>query len=553
MKNRIYKISIILTGLFLFLSCGEDFLDTKPIATSSPETFYTTLEAADMAVTNCYSMFKIEKTWDLSVVMILGSVASDEAEAAAGGKGDIPEYQDVDQLRHTPASPRVFSWPYGYMYRAIAACNIAMYYFPDIPTKNQAEEKFLDQKLGEVYFLRAFNFFYLSIIFGGVPKVDHVLAPDEYKMGRSEIHEIFTLIKSDLHKAIQKLPTKSQWGESNVGRASKGAAMAQLAKVYLYESSYAKYHSGDERFNGLEQHWDSAAYWAEQVINSGDYELVGLNGERFNSWRGEDTPAYQYIFMMASNGSREQVFEITARNDGLGWFYSRGTALVTWCAPRRLETPGGEIDHGWGWWAPSPQLIAAYDPDDPRKDLTVLDTTDLVLHNTYGWVKPNFDDLYDGTGNSANSHKYECSPEEVIVGPSNWPMGPINVKMIRIADVYLWAAEAYFEMGQTNNALPFINAVRQRARLSGDNPDALPDLTTLTHEDIEHERLVELALEGHRFWDLIRWNLGDQYLNHTLADGDQIVYRPGIHEFFPLPDAEILQSGGALKQYPGWN
>jgi hypothetical protein len=329
--------------------------------------------------------------------------------------------------------------------------------------------------------------------------------------------------------------------------------MAQLAKVYLYESSYAKYHSDDERFDGLVEHWDSAAYWAEQVINSSDYELIGLNGERFDTWRGPNTPAYNYIFMVAGNSCPEHVFEITARNDGIGWFHSRGTALVTWCASRRLETPDGIIDHGWGWMCASPELLASYDDDDPRKDLTVLDATDSVLHNTYGWVRPNFDDLFAGTGNSSNSHKYECSPEEVVVGPSNWPMGPINVKMIRIADVYLMAAEAYFEMGQTNNALPFINAVRQRARLSGDDPNALPDLTTLTHQDIEHERLVELALEGHRFFDLIRWNLGDQYLNHTLADGDQIIYRPGIHEFFPIPDGEILQSGGALEQYPGWN
>ncbi len=551
MKSRKYIIPFVLTAMILFASCSEDFLETQPIATSSPETFYTTVESAEMAVTNCYAMFKVEKTWDLSIMMAMGSVASDEAEAAAGGKGDVTEFQEVDQLRHTATTPQVFEWPYGYMYRAIASCNTAMFYLPNIETANASEDAFIDKKLGEVYYLRAFNYFYLTAIFGGVPKVDHILGPEEYKAGRSEIHEIFALMKSDLNKAITKLP--ADWGESGWGRATKGAAMAQLAKVYLFESSYAKYHNGDERFAGLVEHWDSAAYWAEEVINSGQYELLGSNGETYNTWRGTETPGYSYIFTVDGNSSKEHIFEIICRNDGLGWFQSRGTALTTWCAPRRLETPAGVIDHGWGWWCASPQLIAEYEVDDPRQDLTILDATDSVLHNTHGWVTPNFDDLFAGTGNASNSHKYEAGPEEVIVGPGNWPMGPNNIRMIRIADVYLWAAEAYLEMGVPNTGLPFINAVRKRARESGDNPAALPDLGSLTHTDIEHERMVELALEGHRFFDVIRWNLGSQYLNHTLADGDEITYTPGQHEFFPLPDGEILQSGGALEQYQGWN
>jgi hypothetical protein len=80
------------------------------------------------------------------------------------------------------------------------------------------------------------------------------------------------------------------------------------------------------------------------------------------------------------------------------------------------------------------------------------------------------------------------------------------------------------------------------------------DLTgTVTHDQIVQERLVELACEGHRFFDLIRWNLGPVYLNHVMMDGTtHVVYEPGKHEFFPIPDKEIALSGNKLQQYDGW-
>lgn len=561
MKVNIFKIMIFLALAGFLASCDDDFLDTKPIAAASPETFYTTVESADMAITTCYSMFKVEKVWDLTVLMTFGSIASDEAEAGAGGKGDVVQFQNIDQLRHTPSEAQVFEQTWGYMYRAITACNVALDAIPNIPEYDDvspAEQEILDARMGEAYFLRAFNYFYLTTIYGGVPLVDRVLSPEEYAQPRAEIAEVMDLIKSDLLKAIDRLPTKSEWGSSNVGRASKGAALAMLGKTYLYEASYAKNYAGDSRFAGLEQHWDSAAYYLDQVIAMDDYELVGSEGETFTTWRDPadapgTTPAWRWIFMTQGNNSAEGVFEIQSRNDGLGWFISRGNALCTWCAPRVLETgDGGTLSFGWGWWCPTDFLDASFEDGDPREDYTILDVSDSVLHVTNGWLKPNFDDLEGGTGLTRNSHKYEVGPDEVEVGPSNWPMGPINLKVIRIADVYLMAAEAHLEDGNSTIALEYVNAVRTRARLSG-NTGVPADLGSVTLEDIVNERLYELSMEGHRFFDLVRWGLANQYLDHTLADGDQIEFVEGLHEFFPLPSQEILQSGGLLEQYPGWN
>ena len=77
-------------------------------------------------------------------------------------------------------------------------------------------------------------------------------------------------------------------------------------------------------------------------------------------------------------------------------------------------------------------------------------------------------------------------------------------------------------------------------------------ISSVTHNDIVHERLIELAMEGHRFFDLIRWNLGDEYLNHTTVDGYEVIFEEGKHEFFPIPDEEVIQTGGSVEQYPAW-
>jgi starch-binding outer membrane protein, SusD/RagB family len=566
MKTKFNKIIAILLISLIAVACSDDFFDNKPVVSSDPASFYTDVESIDLAVTAVYSYLRVEKTWDLAIHMVMGSVASDEAEAGAGGPGDVTQFQHVDELSHVAAEPQVFPLAYGYLLRAITAANTALENIPNVVLTGNAQEQAdqiatLNKRKGEVLFLRALNYFYLTIMFGGVPLVDHTLSASEYNMPRAEISDVLALVKSDLTAAISLLPTKSEWGGAeNLGRASKGAAMALLAKTYLYESSWAKNYTGDKRFPNLNQHWDSVVYWGKQVIAQPEYALVGLNGERFSTWRDADpntpsTTGYQFMFMVQGNNSSEGVFEIQCRNDGLGAYVSRGQAFTSWCAPRQITLPNGSAtDFGWGWWCPTDFLVNSYEPGDPRKDQTVLDITDTVLHVTHGWVHPNFDQLMINSNLNKNSHKYEAGPSEVEVGPSNWPDGPNNIKVIRIADVYLWVAEADFELGNITDALPYINAVRQRARNSGNDPSVLPDLTsaTLTHAAIEHERLCELACEGHRFYDLVRWKLANQYLDHTLARGYPVEFREGVNEFFPIPEAEIILAGGALVQYDGY-
>jgi len=568
MKNLNY-ISLLLV-LFFWSSCSDDFVDTTPIASETDGTFYSNMAGINAAVTACYSTFCTIKTFDLCITMTMGSIASDEAEAGSGGRTVVVEFQNVDLLTHTPAESNVLEWPYSFVYRGINYCNIALEKIPALTEGDDPEHydaALLQQRLGEVYFLRAYYYFTLTQIFGGVPLVDHVLSGSEYTLGRSEISEVYDLIKSDLRKAINRLPTREDWGPSNIGRASKGAAQALLAKVFLYESSYAKYCGDDGEYNGLdvsrfqnmEQQWDSVVYWAEQVIGSGQYSLVGLNGERFHTWRDPseepNTGGYQLIFMVDGDNSPESVFEIQNAYDAALWFYTRGEALTYWCAPTTINIPsGGTVSLGWGWWCPSDFLVSQYEEGDPRYDATILEEGDTFL-TTFGWITPNYTTLIEETGLHRYTRKFEASVDEFWGHTPSWQEGPVNIKLIRYADVVLFAAEAYLELNNQAKATEYINMVRKRARMSGPEGDAgIPaDLASVTHDDLVHERLIELAMEGHRFFDLIRWNLAGVYLtNHVCADGSVVNFEEGKHEFFPIPDEEVIQSGGLVEQYPKW-
>jgi hypothetical protein len=130
----------------------------------------------------------------------------------------------------------------------------------------------------------------------------------------------------------------------------------------------------------------------------------------------------------------------------------------------------------------------------------------------------------------------------------------MNVRLIRYADVVLMAAEAAIEIGNNGLALAYVNQVRTRARNSGDT--GFPaDLSAVSFEDIVHERRLELSMESSRFFDLVRWNLAEKYINGiTLAamgDGFTINFVKGKHEFFPIPEQELQKATG-LVQYEAW-
>ncbi|MFA6401398.1 MAG: RagB/SusD family nutrient uptake outer membrane protein [Salinivirgaceae bacterium] len=583
MKTINSKITIILILTSILVACSDEFLDYKPIAKDTTESFYTSFESLDFTATAAYGILATRDIYDIFYTIGFQSI-SDDTEMGGENVNDWPEFQRIDRLTHS-ANEGKLEGMWGYPYKGIRFANTYFQYAEQVreielgksktPEEFAATSAMIDLRAAEMRFIRAYFHFTLLQIYGGVPIADKVVSPSMISNPRNSIAEVLHFVQADLEAAIPLLKTKSELGADNVGRASKGAAQALLAKAYLYESSYAENYSNDIRFEGCQNRYTDALIQAEAVIGSTEYNLVGINGERFPSWRvlpSQTIGGFRWIFTVDGDNSDESVWEIENVKDGKGWTYSRGNYLTVYSTVRFTNKPDGTQQGGFGWSfnLPSKYMLNAFGNNDaretglnsvptdstldPRYLTTVGMEGDTVLYPTGSngtWVDMNFSNLPTGT----IGRKFECSPSEYWGSMANFHDGPFNIRLIRYADVVLMAAEAAIKSGDNPKALDYVNQVRKRARMSGETGYPL-DLTAVSFEDIVHERRLEFACETNRFFDLVRWNLAYDYINNiTLASmGDEFIlsFVKGKHEFFPIPTTEIQISKGALKQYEGW-
>lgn len=571
MKTYFNKIIVATMLIGLTFSCKDEWVDVAPIATEDEAAFYLTQSDAEQAVTAVYAQLAYMTTWDRHIQMLMGSIASDDADAGGEDQTDVVIYQDLDRLTHLPTS-EIFSNPFGILYKAIMLANKALEKLPDIPNIDpEASAAVINERIAELKFLRALNYFYLVVCFGEVPLVDHVLGASEYEQSRTPMRQLFDFMEKDLKEAIPNLPLTRD--AKNIGRATRGAAQALLAKVYLFESSYARNYPDDPRFANLRERWSEALSTAEEVINSGVYKLVGIDGERYNSFFGE-VDGYRFIFTSSGDNSAESIFEVQNINDGRGWLQSRGSSIINWSAARYYDDPANNKTHQqtsyWGFNIPREELAKEFETGDPRFPTTIhISRNDPRLTNgTINQPSTNINDSinlekgwfpinYQNSSTGMYQAKFEVSWAEFKgSGTGSWNEAPINTKIIRYADVVLIAAEAAVMAGNNAKALQYINMIRTRARKCGAPGNTVPaDLTgTVTLDQVKRERRVELALEGHRFFDLVRWRDAEAKLDGMVRTGDGFVidYIPGKHEFFPIPQREIDLSKGKLKQYGNW-
>ncbi len=546
------KTRIIYSALLLLIfSCKEDYLDLRPIGEQNSGTFYITQQAGEQAVISAYSQYN-NVAFDKDLVMA-ADIASDDAEAGGEYVNEVPSAENFNRMTPLPTDGELEN-VYGSLFKGIYFCNVAIEKLPEIKElDDDADPAVIDRLIGESKFIRALNYSYLVKHFGAVPLVDHVLGDDEFSLPRADFKALYNLMEQDLLDAIDLLPERSQAGIENIGRAHKGAAKALLARIYLFESSYAKYYPGDSRFEGMEERWDDALNYAEQVIGSGQYSLPGITGERFNTWRSPNTNAYRYLFTSDGNNNTESIFEIQCIADGKGWAAARGNSMCQFISARRIIGDDGEPTNSgyWGLDLPTHNLIDEFESGDPRLKAGIAIEGNGDSIEIAGGLR--YVISYDASVTNTYNTKYESSAKEFkdISGP--WHSAPMNIKLIRYADVLLIAAEAAMMSNQNGKALTYINEVRTRARLCGNAGNTVPaDLTgNITLNDIVHERRVELYLEGHRYYDLVRWNLAFQYLNHNTEDGYPVVFESPKNDFLPLPQYEINNNSN-LEQYPGW-
>jgi hypothetical protein len=494
-----------------FFGCSEDWLELElkgslPFSSESIDTeekvFEVLCGAYDMLQAKYYA-----GQW--SSYYLIGNLTSGDAVPVGGGFSDRPEYWDLYEFEPTPENTALEQfWRRDYygIYRANIVINEITISTPKVK-----------QYQGEAKFLRAYYYFELVRAFGNVAFYTENLAPSEYKATNTDKSIIYAQIEKDLIEAIQVLPEKSDQSRAELSQASKGAAKALLGKVYLFQEKY-----------------NEAATILDEVITSDIYDLI---------------PVYDSIFLKSEEFGVESVFEIPYMSyyHGDAWSNGReseGNIDVQLTGAR--ETAIGDVyNAGWGFDMIDSNLIDAFDAsgDDIRKygtgygpelfkqTITVDPSNDI---NNNGF--PDNKEKEGWTG----WYQKKRAPIPGYNNPSQsteWTYDN-NERIIRFSDVLLMAAEAHNRTNNDTKALEYVNRVRERVELS-----ELSSSGDQLFEDIKLERRLELAMEGHRFYDLVRWGDAENELG-------RLGFQKGKNEIFPIPLSEIGLTN--LTQNPGY-
>lgn len=492
------RIIIVIIAVSSFVSCGKDFLDKKPIIGVTSDNFYKTEADAIAAVNAAYGALQFEMSPAGHFRWFWGDIMSDDSEKGGSGDNDVVELLQLEQFKG-PTNTDMLDSEWNADYEGIYRANVVLEKVPGI----EMDEVLKRRILAEAKFIRAWFYYNLNTMFGGVPLVDKVLSPSEYNQPRAEASVIWALIEKDLTEAIVDLPLRSQYSLADLGRITQGAARALLAKSYLFQQKYAE-----------------ALVQTQAVIQSGEYTLV---------------TDYGTIFTRAGENNSESVFEIQYMNaSGGNWGKNAGNEGTF---TNVFTRPRGQFA-GYGFNIPTQDFVDEFNKEgfeDPRLKYTVFRIGDQMGDRGV-FTLANAGDV----GYLYHPRKYFSNlSEDAPFGDPN-PNGGSNDRVIRFSDVLLMDAEAAFKTGNEAGAKTSLNIVRQRVKV--------PDVTATGEQLLEaiyHERRVELGLEGHRFFDLVRTGLAAAKLG-------PLGYKDGINQVFPIPNSQIVLSNGVLKQNSGY-
>lgn len=529
----------------LSLSSCNDWLTEETPGTTKVSEFFTSLSTAEAVVNAAY----VPMTWEFGTTYYpewyFGDIVSDDA--LKGGQ-DINDGADLRELENFKANSdnEILLGYYRAQWQGIQRANLAIDEIPTTRIETEGDEaekqaKYRDRYLGEAYFLRGYYYFRLARMFGGMPLIDYVIkSSNQWAQTRSTMDETLNFAIEDFKSAENLLWEKDKYSNEELGRATKGAAQAMLLKANLYRADYLR-NAGNE--TEAQKYFAEAAKWGEKVIQSRQYSL----------W-----PNYLDNFRLANENGRESVFEIQyteeATSDYGGEGYTRGT--MTTILQRSRSSAFGEA--GWGYDRPTQNLYNEYEAGDARRDETILVPTDEQIETPA-------QEIY--CGDRMLNRKYAMYNDGAnggIYKLAHATRSPKNNIQIRYADVLLMYAEACCESGDLPSAKTALKEVRDRAGLSQFPYTAVIQGQTVTFNDnqedlrkaIRHERRVELAMEGHRWFDLTRWGIAketmDTYMAGETEEAKELygTFQKGKHELFPIPSKEIDLSG--IEQNPNW-
>ncbi|NQW28687.1 MAG: RagB/SusD family nutrient uptake outer membrane protein [Flammeovirgaceae bacterium] len=490
-------MKVLLIFILLVSSC-DDLLE-KPLQNSLTQASFP-ISASDAlaAINACYYVFR-ESGYHTGMYPI-DDIMSDDARKGSNPDDAASTIGPFDTFEFAATNGSFSNW-WNTLYTGIKRTNVVINLVQDI----EMDQTLKAQYIAEAQFIRAQLYFDAVRAWGGVPLI--LTTTPTVGVVRSTLEQVYDQIELDLLDAIPNLPLKAEISLNEQGRITKGAAQGLLGKSYLYQKRYGE-----------------ALAELKKVITSGQYGLEpdfddanGINGEF----------------------GVESVFEVGAV-DGLLEGIENGTNFYA-----NVQGVRGTPNRGWGFNRPTLDLINSFETGDPRLESTVLYVGEVIDEITISGDGLTPDETRDSNNNLI---EVECYNQKVwtpgtIVAPTQGH----NRRVMRYADVLLLAAEAANETSDIAQALIYVNQVRLRAR-EGNN-DVLPDITTMGQEALRgvimNERRHELALEGHRFWDLVRTDLAGSILG-------PFGFASGTHELMPIPQIEIDLTQGSLIQNNGY-
>jgi hypothetical protein len=522
MQNIIKNISktLLAAGLLLSATSCEDFLDKQPRAERAESNFYKTESDANEALTSVYDALQWHTVAGFHPLPMLMDIASDDSYAGGGSRTDAPSIIQMDMHNISPSNNGENGGLWKKYYIGINRANILLQKIDGI----KASDDFKNNIVGQAKFLRAYFYFDLVRLYENVPLVLKTLTSNDAAVPQANPEDVYSRIAIDLDSAILQLPALKT-GQYQ-GRATKWSAKALLARVYLF-------HKGvyNKELTAGSKTIDQAAALAhlEDLIQNSGHDLL---------------PNFADVFKKSSEFSVESVFEVSYsdKNPWWDWGYvqgGEGNMQAQMQGPRLLDPAKTPYETGWSFAPVTLSLVNAMQ-DDPRKDLTILEETAENLPGglVYGFQHTGY---FSKKYSTIREYKGATGQPEL-----NWGN---NYRAIRYSDVLLMAAE----LGSPK-AQDYLDKVRGRVGLTS---------VPVSPDNIFKERRLELALEGHRYWDLLRRGLT---VAKTAIDvsgskgpkfkGDQVdfdvTFKTATKGFFPIPQSEVDITSGVIKQNEGY-
>lgn len=558
--KKIFSLIIITLTSFMMVTCSEEFLEQRPQG-SIDEVALLNPKGIEASIVATYARMLGDGTgWGSTLSnWVMGSITGGDAYKGTEPT-DQPPINEIERYETLPNNNYVRD-KWNHMFKGVVQANRTIRMINKTP---DLTEKFRTEKIAEARFLRGLFYFELKRVFNKLPWLDETIEENNPMAPNDD--DIWPKIEADFEYAAENLPET----QPEAGRANSWAARAFLARAYMYQDKFQQ-----------------AKPVLENIINNG----VTTSGKEYAL-----TPSYYTNFDAETNNSEEAIFSIQHSTlDGANGH--NGFPGQNLNFPHN-SGPGGCC----GFFQPSQNLVNAYKVDeenalplldtyneedlkndegvesneewgpdrttpvDPRLDYTVgrrgIPYHDWGVHPGKAWVRMQ---EYGGPYSPKKYVHRKSQQESLFEKYDGWaPATPINYIIVRFADVLLWAAEVEAQIGSLEKATEYVNMVRARAANEVNlEPFRLEDGTLAANyqvglyptfpskeyamEAIQFEHRLEFAMEGHRFFDLVRWGIADEFINEEYLpkEGQKrsqlfgAEFAAGKDEYFPIPENEL--------------